>query len=104
MPQLLGDAAVPTFHHALHSFLFLQLAPGLNFFLNCLGLSYLMWNPIIFALLDDRFRSSGKSFVNEEVNETIEVNFIMKSVAMTPDPLPTSPWRWGPPLLLVVCG
>jgi hypothetical protein len=49
----------------------LQLSPAWDFLLTCLGMSYVLWNPFLFAVFNVRFQQAAREFIKEEV---IQIN------------------------------
>ena len=48
--------------------LFLQLSPLWDFLITCLGMSYVLWNPFLFAIFNVRFQMAVREFIREEVS------------------------------------
>ena len=45
----------------------LQLSPVWDFLITCVGMSYVLWNPFIFAIFNAKFQRAAKDYINEEV-------------------------------------
>ena len=46
-----------------------QLSSAWDFFITCIGLSYVIWNPLIYALFNPKFQQAVKDYVREEVKD-----------------------------------
>ncbi len=53
----------------------LQLPPGWDFSADLLGSSYYLWNPILFAAFNPRFRAAAWEYVQEEVT-AVQMRFL----------------------------
>lgn len=44
-----------------------KLSPLWDFLITCLGMSYVLWNPFLFAIFNVRFQMAVREFIREEV-------------------------------------
>lgn len=44
-----------------------KLSPAWDFLLTCLGMSYVLWNPFLFAVFNVRFQQAAREFIKEEI-------------------------------------
>ena len=51
----------------ISTYFIFQFSPAWDFFITCLGMSYVLWNPFLFWFFNPKFQEAFKEFFREEV-------------------------------------
>ena len=56
----------------LQTLSFFQFSTAWDFFITCLGMSYVLWNPFLYGFFNPKFQVAVKEFIREEVSYYFE--------------------------------